>query len=368
MTLLAILDIFIRGAGISACLFFCMLLLSQGIKEQTVWRGILYAFCVSAYLLWSAPWFGIFPSEVKAVILVLTLYNPLLFWLANRALFNDAMSFSRLELVVSTLYSFVTFALIISRYQDADGAANVLAIGYRITAFAMVLQSLFQMIREYGDDLLNPRRRMRIFLFGILGSYLVGLFVVRLIFPDTTPPDSILTLNALTVTILAIANNFVCVNFRTELLPPPKMPDSIALQHEKFDHSDIATPEAQLIAKVISAMENDYVYREEALTVPALARAVGAQEYLLRRAINQGLGYRNFSQFLNSYRLSEIRTALCDTEKSHLPILTIAFDAGFNSIGPFNRAFKQAYGVTPSQFRRSNRPKVSKDKAALPET
>ncbi|MEP2987755.1 MAG: AraC family transcriptional regulator [Parasphingorhabdus sp.] len=323
---------------------------------------------MSAYLLWSAPWFEILPSEVQAVSFALTLYNPLLFWLATRALFNDAMSFSRLEAVVTALYSIVTFALIISRYQDADDAANALAVGYRITAFVLVLQSLSQMIRQYGDDLLNPRRRMRIFLFGILGTYLVGLFVIRLIFPDAKPPESIMTLNALTVAILAIANNFVCVNFRTELLPPPKTSESLVLQNEKFDYSDIATPETQLIAKVTGAMENDHMYREEALTVSALARAMGAQEYLLRRAINQGLGYRNFSQFLNSYRLSEIRTALCDPGKGHLPILTIAYDAGFNSIGPFNRAFKQAYGVTPSQFRRSHRPKDSKEKVTVPKT
>jgi AraC-like DNA-binding protein len=35
-----------------------------------------------------------------------------------------------------------------------------------------------------------------------------------------------------------------------------------------------------------------------------------------------------------------------------MPVLTIALDAGFQSIGPFNRAFKAATGVTPTEFRR----------------
>jgi len=35
-----------------------------------------------------------------------------------------------------------------------------------------------------------------------------------------------------------------------------------------------------------------------------------------------------------------------------VPILTIALDAGFQSIGPFNRAFKAHTGMTPSEFRR----------------
>jgi AraC-like DNA-binding protein len=35
-----------------------------------------------------------------------------------------------------------------------------------------------------------------------------------------------------------------------------------------------------------------------------------------------------------------------------VPVLTIAMDAGFQSIGPFNRAFKAATDLTPTEFRR----------------
>jgi AraC-like DNA-binding protein len=37
-----------------------------------------------------------------------------------------------------------------------------------------------------------------------------------------------------------------------------------------------------------------------------------------------------------------------------LPVLTIALDLGFGSIGPFNRAFKDATGMTPTEFRRAH--------------
>jgi AraC-like DNA-binding protein len=36
-----------------------------------------------------------------------------------------------------------------------------------------------------------------------------------------------------------------------------------------------------------------------------------------------------------------------------VPILTIALDTGFGSIGPFNRAFKAHTGLTPSEYRRN---------------
>jgi AraC-like DNA-binding protein len=32
-------------------------------------------------------------------------------------------------------------------------------------------------------------------------------------------------------------------------------------------------------------------------------------------------------------------------------VLTLALDCGYASIGPFNRAFKARFGVTPTQYR-----------------
>ena len=73
----------------------------------------------------------------------------------------------------------------------------------------------------------------------------------------------------------------------------------------------------------------------------------------MRRLINGQLGHRNFSAFVNGYRLAEAEAALADPGQAEVPILTIALDAGFGSIGPFNRAFKSHTGLTPTEYRRS---------------
>ena len=52
------------------------------------------------------------------------------------------------------------------------------------------------------------------------------------------------------------------------------------------------------------------------------------------------------------YRLAEVKLALADPAQQHLPVLTLALEAGFGSIGPFNRAFKADTGLTPTDFRR----------------
>jgi AraC-like DNA-binding protein len=98
-------------------------------------------------------------------------------------------------------------------------------------------------------------------------------------------------------------------------------------------------------------MEGHKVWRDEGLTIAKLAAQLGEQEYRLRRTINGQLGHRNFSAFLNGYRIAEVKSALADPAQRGVPIITIALDAGFGSLGPFNRAFREAEGMTPSEFR-----------------
>src|SRR5204863_6104559 len=86
-----------------------------------------------------------------------------------------------------------------------------------------------------------------------------------------------------------------------------------------------------------------------------LAAELRTQEYLLRRAINKHLGYRNFNDFLHDYRLQEAARRLESASDRALPVLTIALDCGYGSIGPFNRAFKARFGVTPTQYRNLHR-------------
>ena len=74
-------------------------------------------------------------------------------------------------------------------------------------------------------------------------------------------------------------------------------------------------------------------------------------EYRLRRVIHERLQYRNFNALLHRYRIEEACALLADPQRRHLPILTIALSVGYNSINPFNRAFRELKGMTPSEFR-----------------
>ena len=94
--------------------------------------------------------------------------------------------------------------------------------------------------------------------------------------------------------------------------------------------------------------------RAKSLTIAELARLLGTQEHVLRRVVNHGLGFRNFNDFLHTHRLKEAAERLGDPQLRRIPVLTIALEVGYGSIGPFNRAFKERFGVTPTRVSPQN--------------
>jgi AraC-like DNA-binding protein len=106
-----------------------------------------------------------------------------------------------------------------------------------------------------------------------------------------------------------------------------------------------------IAARLDEAMTRGALWRREGLTIGALAETLAVPEHRLRRVINAGLGHRNFAAFLNAHRIAAAQAALADPANAGRTVAAIAFDLGFGSLGPFNRAFKDATGRTPTEFR-----------------
>lgn len=110
---------------------------------------------------------------------------------------------------------------------------------------------------------------------------------------------------------------------------------------------------ARQAEQVLQVVQREALYRRHGLGIGELAGLVELPEHRLRSVINGHLGFKNFAAFLNHFRLREAAERLRDPAHAHLPVLTIAMEAGFASIGPFNRAFREAFGTTPTEFRRT---------------
>ena len=105
------------------------------------------------------------------------------------------------------------------------------------------------------------------------------------------------------------------------------------------------------MARLQALMAAGDLWRREGLTIGALAAEVGVPEHRLRRLINGGLGYRNFADFIGGRRIEAAKLALADPANARASISGIAFDLGYASLGPFNRAFKEVTGQTPTAWR-----------------
>ena len=110
---------------------------------------------------------------------------------------------------------------------------------------------------------------------------------------------------------------------------------------------------SEVIQKIHSVIETHKLYRNPRLSLSDLSKVVDISERAISTAINQELG-KNFFQLINEYRVEEMKKQLINPSNNHLKILSLAFDAGFNSKASFNRVFKSYTGQTPKEYKSAN--------------
>jgi AraC-like DNA-binding protein len=328
---MTLLDNVLRFAGVGILLLAVAVLLRDAPRAVAARLVAAFSACVAAYLVLSAP--GTSEGAFAAPLRVLAVAGPALAWLATLALFRDGFRPGALHfvpLVVLELTAWLPGAGLLHR-------AIVLALYAAAVGVAW---------KGHGADLVEARRRFRVGFVACTTAIGAGIIVGELTLDPAAVPAWLELLKVAAIAIASAVLLLWAIDLRpawfTVPVPEPR----------RLDADDGLTPaERQLLAELRTAMETQRAYRREGLTIVALARELRVPEHALRRLINQRLGHRNFNAFLNRYRIEEVRAALRDPAKARLPILTLALEAGFSSIGPFNRAFKEACGVTPTEYR-----------------
>ena len=91
-------------------------------------------------------------------------------------------------------------------------------------------------------------------------------------------------------------------------------------------------------------------YLDSELTLTSLAKQVNMNRNQLSEVINNSMGC-NFYDFVNKYRVEEVKQLLTLPSNKDFTLLAIAFDAGFPSKSTFNSIFKKFTGLTPSEYK-----------------
>jgi AraC-like DNA-binding protein len=105
-----------------------------------------------------------------------------------------------------------------------------------------------------------------------------------------------------------------------------------------------------VVSRIIYLMENEKLYQETELTLLDLANKLRLPSYQVSQAINEGLD-KSFYDVINGYRVEEAKRLLADPKNLNYTILSVGFEAGFNSKTTFNTVFKKFTGLTPTDFR-----------------
>ena len=104
-----------------------------------------------------------------------------------------------------------------------------------------------------------------------------------------------------------------------------------------------------LKAKLQNLMQNEKPFLDSQLTLSVLAKQLGVNTTVLSYVINSGFD-KNFNDFVNEFRINEVKDKLNAGAAENSNLLGIALDSGFNSKATFNRAFKKFTGVSPKEF------------------
>jgi AraC-like DNA-binding protein len=343
----ATLDLVLR-AGLVALVLFLGALMGRD-HRRTVTGRLLVALLIGvvAYVLQSSPAFWSWPPPVRVPLALLSTGNVVVFWLFARAVFDD-----HFRLRPWHAFAWAVLAGAALAYREPAWRPG-LAVFISVATAGFALLAVLQTIASWTADLVEGRRRLRIFIVAAGALYTLVNMGVRLL---PTPVAAVwqgpLELLVLVGIVAFAAWRLVGVAGEAWFVPAPvaQVPHPVAAAAAPPDPVEDA-----LLARLGRLMREERVYREEGLTIAVLARRLDVPEYRLRRAINQRLGARNFNAYLNGFRLAEVREALADPARADEAVLALALEAGFQSLGPFNRAFKAETGLTPTEFRKARR-------------
>ncbi len=368
---LAVVDAALRGTLLALLLLLAGALWRDRPRLPAAQAAIAFCLGLCVQVIGATPLLeDRLPLVWQAPLIAVAVGNAVLFWVFIQALFDD-------DFVLRPVHglAWATVAAL-SGFNCAvmAGSASLLAPLtwglQRAVPLVFAVLAAVAAAAHWRADLVEGRRRLRVFVLVTGVVYTVAMLMARLAAPRgrLSASTALLDSAALLLMVAVVAGHLLRLG-NSALFPSSPAPGAVPAPASLPPPADSAPPppntaadpadgrladaQQQALQQALQRlMTEQHAYRREDLSIASLAALLKVPEYRLRRLINQRLGHRNFNAFVNGYRLQEASAALADPQRRSLPVLGIALDAGFQSIGPFNRAFKAATGRTPSEYRR----------------
>jgi len=142
---------------------------------------------------------------------------------------------------------------------------------------------------------------------------------------------------------------FVVVIVYTFIKEPEKL-FQIEIRKQKYKTSALSDVDLEQYSRQLGELlENSKLYLDGEIKLSTLAEKLKISSHTLSQVINQ-YHKTNFYDYMNKFRVEEVKTRLQNNDHKDLTILAIAYESGFNSKSSFNNIFKKYVGKTPTQF------------------
>jgi AraC-like DNA-binding protein len=341
LTAVGLADVALRGGTVAILLLLVAHLAFRLDRGPVVIAGLL--FCITGIV---ESMINVSPNTIDLRLSDLTVlsFQQLHFialWIFVKVLFDDRFRWGPRCLVPLLFAVPLTLAAAL-----LEGTAGIIARGL-LVAFDFGL--FFIMIRwamaDEASDLVSARRAFRRALTFSVPPFSLIVFLTTLLPADGELTAILCALYSLIFFLMAIGFGFWMTSPKKQMLLRSEEGEPRLSQEAELTAADRIE-----LDRVIKAVDGG-LYLEPGLTIGGLGDLLNIPEHRLRRLINKGLGYRNFAAFMNDYRIEEAKRRLADPAMAREQIISHAFSLGYASLAPFNRAFRERVGISPSEFR-----------------
>lgn len=310
------------------------------------WLGALLLLSAAAYVTQTLEPLSEGLHALRPLLTGLAIAVPYVLWQFGQVVFNTR----RLPLpVVAIIFAIPIGAWLIFWKNDATHTSlwQAAFLVNHLVGLAVVLFTLVSVMLGHSDDLLEPRRRYRVLFVVLIGIQVCGILIAELLLDFDSPSNTLQVVNIVFIAALTLGLALPVLRIDGAAF---SLPDVELAQDKELDGSELDPADRQLAERLLALMDGGH-FRTANLSIGKLAKELKVPEYHLRRLINKHLDFQNFSSFLNHYRIRDAKVMLVDPDQAPKKVLSIAMNLGYGSVGPFNRAFKQATGLTPSEYR-----------------
>ena len=335
-----LIEFLLRGIAIGALAASGVAFFRSGTSPALRVAGPLFFVSTIAYVVNSSHALRPMLGAYDAPLTLLSIGGGGYFWLFVVTLFQDRR-ISLQTLAPAALLTLVGFVGLATEPPVRNGVWIV----HNLIEIALSLHALYVIYDSWRGDLVEARRRLRGPFLGIVTLYTIAMSGIEIGESVGVEAWWYSLAGGGVMAVFCLAGCFVFLQTNTAIFGA--VVPSAAHTLPRIDPADRLTLE-----KLAEVMDKGAVWKDENLTIGALAEKVGVPEHRLRRLINDNLGHRNFAAFVNTRRIDAAKQTLADPAQARTTVAAVAFDLGFGSLGPFNRAFKEATGKTPTQWRK----------------